>query len=98
MKVEFQKPELEDMAYNPSYRGKWSAAIVKAYRKVLNWIKQAGSSQDLRGMRSLRMEKLKGQRKHQSSLRLNNQFRLIVELGSEDRIEVVRIIDIEDYH
>ena len=98
MKVEFQKQELEEMAYDPSYRGKWPAAIVKAYRKVLNWIRQATSSQDLRAMRSLHFEKLKGKRKHQYSLRLNDQYRLVILLRSENRIEVIKVIDIEDYH
>jgi len=98
MLVEFRKPELEDMLYDPKYRGSWPAAVVKAYHKVVNWVKQSVSSQDLRGKRSLRFEKLKGKRKHQCSLRLNNQYRLIVELRSVNKTEVVRIIDIEDYH
>ena len=98
MKVVFRNSELEQMAYDPSYKGKRAAALVKALRKVLTWILQADSSRDLRTMKSLRFEKLKGKRKHQCSLRLNDQYRLIIELESADREQMVRIIDIEDYH
>lgn len=48
-------------------------------------------------MKSLHYEKLKGKRSHQRSMRLNDQFRLIVEIEEANGRTVV-VISIEDYH
>ena len=48
-------------------------------------------------MKSMHFEKLKGSRSHQRSIRLNKQFRLILEIEVEKR-KVAVIIAIEDYH
>jgi len=98
MKVEFHNSELEDMAYDSGYKGKWDAKVVRAYRKTVNFVEQAGDRKDLYAYRALHLEKLKGQRKHQHSMRINDQYRLIVELRSADGRETVTIVDIEDYH
>ena len=49
-------------------------------------------------MRSLRFEKLKGKRKHQYSMRLNDQWRLILELDDQVPTKVVVVVAVEDYH
>jgi proteic killer suppression protein len=46
----------------------------------------------------LHFEKLKGRREDQHSVRLNNQYRLILTLDGQHLAKVVRIIRIEDYH
>jgi proteic killer suppression protein len=49
-------------------------------------------------MKSLHFEKLKGARRHQHSLRINDQFRLILEIVRIDGTKRIKIIKIEDYH
>lgn len=49
-------------------------------------------------MKSLHLEKLRGDRAGQSSLRLDRQFRLIVSLERDDDGAVIVVISIEDYH
>jgi proteic killer suppression protein len=49
-------------------------------------------------VKSLHFEKLKGDRSHQYSMRLNDQWRLILEFEGEGPSKVVWIIGIEDYH
>lgn len=65
-------------------------------------IRAATDERDFYKLRSLRFEKLQGKRKHQYSMRLNDQYRLIVELIKEnpDRgsSKVIKIVNIEDYH
>jgi toxin HigB-1 len=48
----------------------------------------------------LRFEKLSGKRAKQGqrSLRLNNQWRLIVTVDEDEQGNYLTIIDIEDYH
>jgi proteic killer suppression protein len=52
---------------------------------------------DLYAMKSLHYEKLKGQRSHERSLRLNIQFRLIVELDQGD-VKTVVVVGIEKHY
>ncbi|MCB0024442.1 MAG: type II toxin-antitoxin system RelE/ParE family toxin [Caldilinea sp.] len=47
---------------------------------------------------SLNYEALRGQRSHQHSLRLNKQWRLIVERQTDDDGRLLWIVAIEDYH
>lgn len=49
-------------------------------------------------MKSLRFEKLKGARQKQHSMRLNDQWRLILEFEGEGTTKVVVVCGIEDYH
>lgn len=98
MEVEFQDSELERLASDFTYMGKRSAAVVKKFRNRINRIRQATNRMDLYALKSLRLEKLKGQRQHQHSMRLNDQYRLIVEFRREEEKEIVNIIEIGDYH
>jgi len=49
-------------------------------------------------MRSLRFEKLKGQRSHQHSFRVTLKWRLIVEFEGKGPNKIMKIKGIEDYH
>lgn len=97
MDIEFQDSELERLAFESSYVT-GSLALVRSYRKRINQIMQAPNRQTLYAFRSLRLEKLKGKRKGQHAMRINDQYRLIVEFGKKNRHEKVVIINIEDYH
>jgi len=79
------------------YRGDFGSDVVRAYRKVIWYVRQAPDERALYGLKSLHDEKLKGQRAQQRSLRLNRQWRLIVEL-TDDVGRTVVIVAIEDYH
>jgi proteic killer suppression protein len=46
----------------------------------------------------LHFEKLKGSRSHHHSMRLNKQWRLIIELEGVAPNKLVAVINIEDYH
>ena len=98
MDVEFKNSDLEQMAYDKNYSGNWSAAIVKAFRKRLSQIQQAPDRQSLYKWKSLRLEKLKAGRKDECSMRLNDQYRLIVKFKAVGGKQRVTLINIEDYH
>ena len=44
------------------------------------------------------MEKLQGSRQHQHSLRLNDQWRLVIEFEGNSPQKTIVIVNIEDYH
>lgn len=98
MEIEFAKPEMEKLAKDAKYIGRYSFAKIKKYRERIHRIMQATDRMDLYAQKSLRLEKLKGKRKHQHSMRLNDQNRLIVEFVKKENTEIVKIIAMEDYH
>ncbi len=69
-----------------------------AFFQVMHVVDAAADRRDLRAMKSLRLEKLRGNRAGQSSMRLDKQFRLIVEFERDASGEIVVVIGIEDYH
>ena len=61
-------------------------------------IRAAKDERDLRAQKSWRFEKLKGARSHQYSIRLNDQFRLVLEIEEGSTGKTIIVIAIEDYH
>jgi len=85
----------EDVTYVPR---RWGADIIKAYRKKVQVLRAASDERDLYAMRSLRLEQLKGNRAGTSSIRLNDQFRLIIKFETDDVGRIVIVIEMVDYH
>lgn len=97
MRVRFADRKLERLWTEGGYTHGLGPNIVKAFRKVMQAIVAATDERDFYGLKSLHYKKLKGSRSHQRSMRLNQQFRLIVELVQQDD-KLVLIVAIEDYH
>ncbi len=74
--------------------------VVDDFFEVMTIIDAAVDERDLYAQKGLRFEKLKGKRgkQGQRSLRLNNQWRLIVTVDEDEQGNYLTIIDIEDYH
>lgn len=98
MKHRLRDAGLDRFLTDLDYVGRFDKAIARAFRKVMNLIERAVDERDLRAFRSLNFEKLKGDRSHQWSLRLNDQWRLIVEIEAAEPKNVIVVIGIEDYH
>jgi proteic killer suppression protein len=81
-----------------TYTAGFAPEIVKAFRKRIQYIHSAPDEQSLRSWRSLHLEKLKGKRAHQWSIRLNDQWRLILEFRQDETGKYVAVVSIEDYH
>lgn len=99
VEVTFGDDDLEQLATRGKSRKKLPQSVVTAYQKCLFILVNVSDERELfSGYRSHRFEKLKGQRQHQHSMRLNDQYRLILELSSERTEKQVRIVEIIDYH
>ena len=98
MDVWFADDKLDRLETDASFTAGFSPAIVKAFRRRMQQIRAALYERDLYAVKSLHFEKLVGDREGQRSLRLNRQYRLIVELESQSESKIVNIIGIEDYH
>jgi proteic killer suppression protein len=98
MEVRFTDADLERMETEGAFHKGYSPAIAKAFRKRMQFIRDAVDERDLRQMQSLRFEKLKGDRDHEHSLRLNDQWRLIIEIEPGTPKNTIVVKKIEDYH
>ena len=72
--------------------------LVKAFRKKVGFLAAAESELDLRNYKALHFEKLTGDRAGQHSIRLNQQWRLILRLETDADGRLLIIIEIVDYH
>ena len=61
-------------------------------------IRDAPDERVFYAMKSLHYERLSGNRAHKHSMRLNRQYRLILEFDRSSHDKVVVIVSIEDYH
>lgn len=99
MEVIFGNDDLDRLEVEGSFTAGLSQSLVKAYRNRINDIRQAVDERDFYALKSLRFEKLEGKRKHQHSIRLNNQYRLIIEfVENNPKGKAIRIVEITDYH
>jgi toxin HigB-1 len=98
MEVEFDDVSLGDLEINAQATWKHGDAVDKGFRKKMQILRAAVDERDLRALKSLRFEKLKGERSHQHSVRINDQWRIVIELRKEGARTRLGIISIEDYH
>ena len=72
---------------------------VQTFRWVASGMKRdARDERDIRAMKSLRLEKLKGDRDGQYSLRLNDRWRLILLILDTEPKHTIQVVEIDDYH
>lgn len=98
MEVEFSDDDYDRLETDPKFSAGFSGVIVTAYRKKMFFIRNAHDERDLYAARGLNFEQLKGSRNHQHSIRLNKQWRLILEMRGKGDEKVIRIIQIENHY
>jgi proteic killer suppression protein len=98
MEIDFANQDLKEVYLNPKASLNHGQIIDKGFRKKIQIVIAAKDEQDLRNLKSLHYEKLKGDRSHQRSIKINKQWRIILErIEEEGRLHLL-IIDVEDYH
>ena len=98
MEVEFIDADCDRLEVDGNFSAGLPGAVVSAYRKKLQFIRGAHDERDLYNWRGLNFEALKGDRSHQHSIRLNKQWRLIIEMKGKGVDKVIRIAGIENHY
>ena len=98
MDIEFSDADLDRLESDAAFDGKFAQAIVKMYRKRMQQIRAARDERDFYALKSLHFEKLQGHRSHQHSMKINDQFRLVIEIMGEAPNKRIKVVSIEDYH
>ena len=99
MEVQHADDDLDRLEHDAAFTGGHAQAIVRAFRKVMQMIRAATDERTFYALKSLRFEKLRGDREGERSMRLNDQWRLILRFkDEEDGSKTVVVLAIEDYH
>lgn len=98
MEVEFDAKALQNAFTDARSTVGHGSAVDRQFRKVVGIIYAATDERDFRALRGLKFEKLKGNRAHQHSMRLNDQWRLIIEIRGPPLRKMIGIVAVEDYH
>ena len=98
MDVEFDDDDLDRLETDAHFSGGFPHEVVRAYRKKMQQIRAFRDERDFAALKALHFEKLKGNREGQHSIRLNLQWRLVLEIRGAHPCKVVGIIEIVDYH
>lgn len=98
MEIEFADMTLALIETDDAGATRLPVAVIKSARRKLTILRAAPDDRALRNWKSLHYEKLKGNRKGQRSIRLNDQYRMIFELDDEAEPQKATILTIEDYH
>lgn len=99
MRLRFATDELRRLFEDPAYVSpRLGRDVIRSYRKKVGFLVAAASELDLRNYRALHFEKLRGDREGQHSIRLNDQWRLILRLETDGEGRVLIVIEIVDYH
>lgn len=100
MEVDFEDELYRRLEVERDFNGGFAAEIVKAYRKRMQLIRAAPDERDFYALKSLHFEKLQGNREGQYSMRLNQQWRLVIRFVKkrEKDSKLVVIIEVVDYH
>lgn len=98
MEVEFDDERLDRLEIDRQFTAGYSQDVVRAYRKRMQQIRAFPDERDFYAVKSLHFERLKGDRDGQCSIRLNLQWRLILEIRGVHPCKVIGIVEIVDYH
>lgn len=98
MRLEFATNDLERLYAELAFTSRLPPEVVKAYRMRCQFMESTHDERDLLVFRAWRFEHLKGDRKGQCSIRLNDQWRLVFTLRTEGGERIARIEAVEDYH
>ena len=97
MEVEFDDGDLARAECDSTATVGHGEAVDRGFRKLMQIIRAAVDERDFYALKSLHFEKLAGS-ETQRSMRINKQWRLIVELRGEAPLKKVGVIKVDDYH
>lgn len=96
MDIEFSDDALDRLEIDLQFTGGYPQEVVRAYRRRLQFMRSAQDERDLYAFRSWRFKKLMGDRSHQRSIRLNDRWRLVVEIKQAKPKNIIVIVSIDD--
>lgn len=97
----FEKDYLRELFYDGEAKDKqhhYQPHIVRRYVRVVNILDSVGKVTDLFRYRSLRYEKLVGDKDGLESVRVNDQYRIEFESSAKDNITICNIVELSNHY
>lgn len=99
MRLEYEDEELRCLAYDPHHRtSRWAPSVTTAYRRRIQQLQAAPTDQVLRSLKSLHLEKMKGDRAGTWSIRIDMKYRLILRFQTAEDGRIAIVIEAVTYH
>jgi len=100
MRFTFRSKKLQRLYTDEMGSTRYPPEVVDAFFDKMAIIAAARHENDLRALKSLHFEKLKGERGNHGhySLRLNKPYRLTYTLETDEQGKLLCVLDIEDCH
>lgn len=98
MEVTFGDDSLDELENDDHCKSRFDQSVVRAYRKLMRYIRDAIDERDLRAWVGKHFEKLQGDRSHQHSMKIDSQWRLVFEIQPGKPKNVIHVVEITDYH
>ena len=98
MVVQFENTYLERLFEGKAVPGKprYSSEVIAKFKKTILRLQYADSLRQIKSVRGLNFEALKGDLKGFYSVRVDYSYRLILTVGPDDRIKVAEVITVHD--
>jgi proteic killer suppression protein len=96
VEVSFGNEALDELERNPDAKSKFDHKIVRAFRRVMNFVRSAADERDLYAHPGLDFKYREDLGCY--SLRLNDQWRLLVEVREGRPKNCIHVLDIKDPH
>ncbi len=97
MEVSFDDQELDDLETNVRAKPKFPTGVIKAFRRRMWQIRAAHDERDFSANRGMNYERYQEMDGHHS-IRLNDQYRLIIRFDEHSDGKTVVVVAIKDYH
>jgi proteic killer suppression protein len=105
MKVEFEKKylrELYEAGRTTDKKHRYQPQVVNGYLKCVKYLIKVMRTEDLFLIKSLNYEKLKGNKKGLSSVRINDRYRLefreTIDSNEMPHVEIYSLVDITNHY
>ena len=99
MRLQFEDDNLRRLHEEHDYvHPRLGTEVARAFRKKVAYLEEAESEVDLRNYKALRLEKLRGSRSGQHSIRLNRQWRLIIRMQADTEGRLLIIVEVVNHY
>ncbi len=98
MEVTFADSSLDDLEADDRVNGGFDKEVVRAYCRLMRFVRDATDERDLRSWPGKHFEKLKGDRAHQHSMKITSKWRLVFEIRKGNPKNIIHVVEITDYH
>jgi proteic killer suppression protein len=98
MEVDYKDKKLALLETDQAHQTKLPVSVINSYRRKVIQLMAAHDERDLRNLKGLNYEKLKGNREGQRSIRLNDAWRAVFTLDESVKPPRIEMLEITNHY